>query len=81
MRKMKLTLIAEFEIPDSVVLFDDGVFECEGTIFQPEISFDCLEYNEENPDEPLRFPNDIISIKEYDIEYNHVEAEVSLVED
>ena len=80
MRKMKITLTAEFDVPDNVVLFDE-VFECEGVVFQPVISFDCLEYNEENPDEPLRFPNDIISIREYEIENNYLEAEVNLVED
>ncbi len=78
---MLLTITAEFEIPDNVVLFDDGIFESEGTIFQPEIHFDCVEYNEENPDEPLRFPNDVISIKEYLIENNYVEAKVEIVED
>lgn len=81
MRKMKLTLTAEFNIPDNVVLYDNGVFECEGTIFNPELLFDCVETDQENPDELLRFPNDIISIKEFDIEYNYVEAEVNLVED
>ena len=40
--KMKVTVVAEFEIPDRVVLHD-AVFESEGVFFHPEISFDCVE--------------------------------------
>mgnify|MGYP003351603243 CR=1 FL=1 len=77
MRKMRITLTAEFNIPDNVVLHDD-IFECEGVMFTPELSFDCTEFVPYIPEELLRFPNDINSIKEYEIENVFVESKVEI---
>ena len=80
MKKMRVTVVAEFEVPDSVILHDT-VFEAEGVFFHPEISFDCIEVNPYAPEEPLRFPNDIVSIGEYEIKNINMESVVEHIED
>ncbi len=77
---MRIILTAEFNIPDNVVIHD-GIFECEEVMFEPQLSFDCTEFDPCVPEELLRFPNDIISIKEYEIENIFVESKVETVED
>jgi hypothetical protein len=76
--KMKVTVVAEFEIPDSVVLHD-AVFESEGVFFHPEISFDCVEVVD--GEDLIRFPNDIVSIEEYEIKNISMESVVERIED
>lgn len=76
--KMKVTVVAEFEIPDGVVLHD-SVFEAEGVFFHPEISFDCIEAVD--GEDPLRFPNDIVSIEQYEIKNLSMESLVERIED
>lgn len=78
MKKMRVTVVAEFEVPDNVILHDT-VFETEGVFFHPEISFDCIEVN--SPEEPLRFPNDIVSVEEYEIKNINMESVVEHIED
>ena len=80
MKKMRVTVVAEFEVPDSVILHDT-VFESEGVFFHPEISFDCIEVNPYAPEDPLRFPNDIVSIEEYEIKNINMESVVEIFED
>jgi hypothetical protein len=80
MKKMRVTVVAEFEVPDSVILHDT-VFEAEGVFFHPEISFDCIEFNSYAPEDPLRFPNDISSIEEYEIKNINMESVVERIED
>ena len=80
MKKMRVTVVAEFEVPDSVILHDT-IFESEGVFFHPEISFDCIEVNPYAPEEPLRFPNDIVSIEEYEIKNINMESVVESFED
>ncbi len=79
MKKMRVTVVAEFEVPDSVILHDT-VFEAEGVFFHPEISFDCIEFNAYAPEDPLRFPNDISSIEEYEIKNINMESVVERIE-
>lgn len=76
--KMKVTVVAEFEIPDRVVLHD-AVFESEGVFFHPEISFDCVEVVD--GEDLIRFPNDIVSIEEYEIKNISMESVVERIED
>jgi hypothetical protein len=76
--KMKVTVVAEFEIPDGVVLHD-GVFEAEGVFFHPEISFDCVEVVD--GEDLIRFPNDIGSMEEYEIKNISMESVVERIED
>ena len=80
MKKMRVTVVAEFDVPDSVILHDT-VFEAEGVFFHPEISFDCIEVKPYAPEEPLRFPNDIVSIEEYEITNINMESVVETFED
>jgi len=80
MKKMRVTVVAEFEIPDSVILHDT-IFEAEGVFFHPEISFDCIEMNPYAPEDPLRFPNDISSIEEFEIKNINMESTVDYIED
>ena len=80
MKKMRVTVVAEFDVPDSVILHDT-VFESEGVFFHPEISFDCIEVNPYAPEDPLRFPNDIVSIGEYEIKNINMESVVETFED
>ena len=80
MKKMRVTVVAEFDVPDSVILHDT-VFESEGVFFHPEMSFDCGEVDPFIPDELLRFPNDIVSIGEYEIKNINMESVVEIVED
>jgi hypothetical protein len=80
MKKMRVTVVAEFEVPDSVILHD-SVFESEGVFFHPEISFDCIEFNPQSPEDPLRFPNDISSIEEFEIKNTNMESVVESIED
>lgn len=75
---MKVTVVAEFEIPDRVVLHD-AVFESEGVFFHPEISFDCVEVVD--GEDLIRFPNDIVSIEEYEIKNISMESVVERIED
>lgn len=76
--KMKVTVVAEFEIPDRVVLHD-AVFESEGVFFHPEISFDCVEVVDGK--DLIRFPNDIGSMEEYEIKNISMESVVERIED
>jgi hypothetical protein len=76
--KMKVTVVAEFEIPDRVVLHD-AVFESEGVFFHPEISFDCVEVVD--GEDLIRFPNDIGSMEEYEIKNISMESVVERIED
>jgi hypothetical protein len=80
MKKMKITVVAEFEIPDHVILHD-SVFESEGVFFHPEIHFDCVEIDPIIPEDLLRFPNDIVSIEEYEIKNINMESSVELIEE
>ena len=80
MKKMKITVVAEFEIPDHVILHD-SVFESEGVFFHPEIHFDCVEIDPIVPEDLLRFPNDIESIEEYEIKNINMESSVELIEE
>ena len=80
MKKMRITLVAEFEIPDHVILHD-SVFETQNVFFHPEIHFDCVEIDAYIPEDLLRFPNDIESIQEYEIKNISMESEVELIED
>ena len=80
MKKMKITVVAEFEIPDHVILHD-SVFESEGVFFHPEIHFDCIEIDPIVPEDLLRFPNDIVSIEEYEIKNINMESSVELIEE
>jgi hypothetical protein len=80
MKKMRVTVVAEFEVPDNVILHDT-VFEAEGVFFHPEISFDCIEVNPYAPEESLRFPNDIVSVEEYEIKNINMESVVEHIED
>ena len=75
---MKVTVVAEFEIPDRVVLHD-AVFESEGVFFHPEISFDCVEVVD--GEDLIRFPNDIGSMEEYEIKNISMESVVEWIED
>ena len=77
---MKITVVAEFEIPDHVILHD-SVFESEGVFFHPEIHFDCIEIDPIVPEDLLRFPNDIVSIEEYEIKNINMESSVELIEE
>lgn len=83
MRKMKITFTADFIIPDNVTIHDGGIFECEGVMFEPELSFNCVEVDVNNPEELIQFPNDIWSIKEYEIQHLSVDSniEVERIED
>lgn len=76
--KMKVTVVAEFEISDRVVLHD-AVFESEGVFFHPEISFDCVEVVD--GEDLIRFPNDIGSMEEYEIKNISMESVVERIED
>ena len=76
--KMKVTVVAEFEIPDRVVLHD-AVFESEGVFFHPEISFDCVEVVD--GEDLIRFPNDIGSMEEYELKNISMESVVERIED
>ncbi len=80
MKKIKVTVVAEFEVPDHVILHD-SVFETEGVFFHPEIHFDCIEIDPYAPEEPLRFPNDIESIEEYEIKNINMESSVEYMEE
>ncbi len=80
MKKIKVTVVAEFEVPDHVILHD-SVFETEGVFFHPELHFDCIEIDPYAPEEPLRFPNDIESIEEYEIKNINMESSVEYMEE
>lgn len=80
MKKIRVMVVAEFEVPDSVVIHDT-VFEAEGVFFHPEVSFDCIEANPDDESDPIRFPNDIVSIEEYEIINISLDAEVEVIED
>jgi hypothetical protein len=80
MKKIKVTVVAEFEVPDHVILHD-SVFETEGVFFHPEIHFDCIEIDPYSPEDPLRFPNDIESIEEYEIKNINMESNVEYMEE
>ena len=75
---MKVTVVAEFEIPNRVVLHD-AIFESEGVFFHPEISFDCVEVVD--GEDLIRFPNDIGSMEEYEIKNISMESVVERIED
>jgi hypothetical protein len=77
MRKMRIVLEAVFEIPSGVIIHEDA-FEAEDVIFQPEITFDCVEIDPYIPENLLRFPNDIESLKEYLIFNKSVDCKISL---
>jgi hypothetical protein len=80
MKKMRVTVVAEFEVPDSVILHD-AIFESEGVFFHPEMSFDCVEFDPCVSEDLLRFPNDIVSIQEYEIKNINMESVVEHIED
>jgi len=80
MKKIRVTVVAEFEVPDHVILHD-SVFETEGVFFHPEIHFDCIEIDPYAPEDPLRFPNDIESIEEYEIKNINMESNVEYMEE
>jgi hypothetical protein len=80
MRKMRVVFTADFEIPDNVVIHDGGVFECEGVIFEPELYFNCVEVDVNNPEELIQFPNDIWSVGEYEIKHISVNSEIEVEE-
>jgi hypothetical protein len=80
MRKMRVVFTADFEIPDNVVIHDGGIFECEGVIFEPELYFNCLEVDVNNPEELIQFPNDIWSVREYEIKHISVNSEIEVEE-
>ena len=81
MRKMRLVFTADFEIPDNVIIHDDGIFECEGVMFNPELHFDCVEFDPFSPEEPLRFPNDVVSVEQYEIGLIDLNCKIDLLED
>jgi len=80
MRKMKLTFTAEFQIPDNVKIHDGGIFECEEVMFEPVLSFNCVEIDTNNPEELIQFPNDIWSVMEYEIKILSVDSEIEVEE-
>jgi len=80
MRKMRVVFTADFVIPDNVVIHDGGIFECEGVIFEPELYFNCVEVDVNNPEELIQFPNDIWSVREYDIKHISVNSEIEVEE-
>jgi hypothetical protein len=80
MRKMRVVFTADFEIPDNVVIHDGGVFECEGVIFEPELYFNCVEVDVNNPEELIQFPNDIWSVREYEIKHISVNSRIEVEE-
>jgi len=77
---MRVVFTADFEIPDNVVIHDGGVFECEGVIFEPELYFNCVEVDVNNPEELIQFPNDIWSVGEYEIKHISVNSEIEVEE-
>jgi hypothetical protein len=79
MRKMKIIFTAEFLIPDNVKIHDGGIFECEEVMFEPELSFNCLEVDPNNPEELIQFPNDIWSVLDYEIKHISVDSEIEVV--
>ena len=80
MRKMKITFTAEFLIPDNVKIHDGGIFECEEVMFEPELSFNCVEVDINNPEELIQFPNDIWSLSQYEIKHLCVDSEIEVEE-
>jgi hypothetical protein len=78
MRKMRVVFTAEFEIPDNVVIHDGGIFECEGVVFEPELHFNCVEVDVNNPEELIQFPNDIWSVSEYEIKHIRVNSTIEV---
>ena len=76
---MRITVVAEFTVPDGVILHDT-VFEAEGVFFHPEISFDCIEIDPCFPEDLLRFPNDISSIEEFEIKNISMESNVEYID-
>ena len=80
MRKMKVVFTADFKIPDNVVIHDGGIFECEGVIFEPELHFNCVEADVNNPEELIQFPNDIWSVRGYEIKHISVNSEIEVEE-
>ena len=79
MKKMRITVVAEFEIPDHVILHDT-IFESENVFFHPEIHFDCVEIDPLIPEDLLRFPNDIESLQEYEIKNIALESNVEYID-
>lgn len=77
---MRVVFTADFEIPDNVVIHDGGIFECEGVIFEPELHFNCVEVDVNNPEELIQFPNDIWSVREYEIKLISVNSEIEVEE-
>ena len=77
---MRVVFTADFEIPDNVVIHDGGIFECEGVIFEPELYFNCLEVDVNNPEELIQFPNDIWSVGEYEIKHISVNSRIEVEE-
>lgn len=77
---MRVVFTADFEIPDNVVIHDGGIFECEGVIFEPELYFNCVEVDVNNPEELIQFPNDIWSVGEYEIKHISVNSEIEVEE-
>ena len=77
---MRVVFTADFEIPDNVVIHDGGIFECEGVIFEPELYFNCVEVDVNNPEELIQFPNDIWSVREYEIKLISVNSEIEVEE-
>ena len=77
---MRVVFTADFEIPDNVVIHDGGIFECEGVIFEPELNFNCVEVDVNNPEELIKFPNDIWSVSEYEIKLISVNSEIEVEE-
>ena len=78
MRKMTITFTAEFLIPDNVKIHDGGIFECEEVMFEPLLSFNCVEVDPNNPEELIQFPNDIWSVSQYEIKHIRVDSEIEV---
>ena len=49
-------------------------------MFEPELSFNCVEIDTNNPEELIQFPNDIWSVSEYEIKHIRVDSEIEVEE-
>ena len=87
MKRMKLTLTAEFNLPPDTVLCDWGEFWAPGVYFaplisgfwtEPELSFECRNFPPEC--DKIDFPNDGNSISKYLFENYCVKSKIEIVE-
>jgi hypothetical protein len=79
MKKIKITIEAEFNVPDTFYMHED-CFELEGVIFNPTLSFNCIESNPDNPDEPLEYENTLYSIKEFEVVNTGIDTNLTYLE-